>query len=49
MVECDLEVRPGDGWVALGLNDGGSEVVAELPVGSPKDGTHLSEGLANDS
>jgi signal peptidase I len=43
MVEYDLEVRPGDGWVALGLNDGGSEVVAELPVGAIKDGTHLSE------
>jgi signal peptidase I len=43
MVECDLEVRPGDGWVALGLNDGGSEVIAELPVGALKEGTHLSE------
>jgi signal peptidase I len=43
MIECDLEVRAGDGWVALGLDDGGSEVVAELPVGTLKDGTHLSE------
>jgi signal peptidase I len=43
MLECDLEVRSGDGWVALGLNDGGSEVVAELPVGALKDGTHLDE------
>ncbi len=43
MVECDLEVCAGDGWVALALNDGGSEVMAELPVGALKDGTHLSE------
>jgi signal peptidase I len=43
LVECDLEVRAGDGWVAVGLDDGGSEVVAELPVGALKDGTHLSE------
>jgi signal peptidase I len=43
MVEFDLEIRSGDGWVALALNDGGSEVVAELPVGALKDGTHLSE------
>jgi signal peptidase I len=43
LVECDLEIRAGDGWLALGLNDGGSEVVAELPVGELKDGTRLSE------
>ena len=43
MVECDLEIRAGDGWLALGLNDGGSEILAELPVGAIKDGTHLSE------
>jgi signal peptidase I len=48
MVECDLEVRSGDGWAALALNDGGSEVVAELPVGALKEGTHLSEWPAND-
>ncbi|HKI34475.1 MAG TPA: S26 family signal peptidase [Gemmataceae bacterium] len=43
MIDCDLEVRAGDGWLALGLNDGGSEVVVEFPVGALKDGTHLSE------
>jgi signal peptidase I len=43
MIDCDLEVRSGDGWLALGLNDGGSEVVVEFPVGALKDGTHLSE------
>jgi signal peptidase I len=48
MIECDLEIRSGDGWVALSLTDGGSEVVAELPVGSLKEGTHLSEWPAHD-
>ena len=43
MVECDVKVRAGDGWAALALYDGGSEMVAELPVGLLKDGTHLSE------
>jgi signal peptidase I len=48
MIECDLEIRSGDGWVAVSLTDGGSEVVAELPVGSLKEGTHLSEWPAHD-
>ena len=47
MLECDLEVYSGDGWLALGLNDGGSAVVAELPVGALKDGTHLGEWPAD--
>jgi signal peptidase I len=48
MIDCDLEVRAGDGWLALGLDDGGSEVLAELPVGALKDGTHLSELLGRE-
>jgi signal peptidase I len=48
MLECELEVRAGDGWVALALNDGGSEVVAELPVAALKEGTRLSEGPLKD-
>ncbi len=47
MLECEMVVRSGDGWLALGLNDGGSEVVAELPVGALKDGTHLGEWPAD--
>jgi signal peptidase I len=43
LVECDLEVRSGDGWFALALTDGGSEVLAEFPVGRPKEGARLSE------
>jgi signal peptidase I len=45
-VECDVEVRSGDGWLALGLDDGGSEVLAELPVGALKDGARLCEATA---
>ncbi len=48
MVECDVELRSGDGWLALALNDGGSEIVAEIPVGALKDGTQLSEWPTND-
>jgi len=49
MLECDLEIRAGDGWAALALYDGGSEMVAELPVGTLKDGTHLGEWPAHGS
>jgi signal peptidase I len=49
MIECDLEIRAGGGWVALALNDGGNEVVAELPVGAIREGTHLSEWPAHDA
>jgi signal peptidase I len=48
MLECDAQVRSGDGWLALGLNDGGSETIAELPVGTLKDGARLSEWPVND-
>ncbi len=47
MVECDVQIRSGDGWVALALDDGGSEIVAELPVGTLKEGAHLSEWPPN--
>ena len=43
LIECDLEIRSGDGWLALGVNDGGSEIVAELPIGAVREGSHLSE------
>jgi signal peptidase I len=46
LLSCDLELRAGDGWLAVALDDGGSEVVAEMPVGALKDGTHLSEQRA---
>jgi signal peptidase I len=42
-VECDLEVRGGDGWVALGITDGHDDLLAELPVGALKEGTRLRE------
>lgn len=43
LIECEAEVRSGDGWLALGLDDGGSRIVAELPIGSVKEGARLSE------
>lgn len=45
VVECDVEIPAGDadGWFALALNDGAEKLVAELPVGSAKDGTKLSD------
>jgi signal peptidase I len=49
MIECDLEVRTGNGWLAVGLDDGGNEILAEFPVGSLRDGTHLSERPADGS
>ena len=42
-MECDLEVRGGDGWVALGITDGHDDLLAELPVGPLKEGTRLRQ------
>jgi signal peptidase I len=42
-VECDLEVRGGNGWVALGITDGHDDLLAELPVGRLKEGTRLRQ------
>lgn len=44
MVECDLEVLAGDGWVKLGLCDGAEDLTAELPVGSVKQGARIADG-----
>jgi signal peptidase I len=44
MLECDVEVVSGDGWLALGITDGRDTLVAELPVGSPKTGAQLLDG-----
>jgi signal peptidase I len=41
--ECDLEVRGGDGWVALGITDGHDDLRVEFPVGSLKEGTRLRQ------
>lgn len=35
MLECQLEVTSGNGWVRLALTDGQDRVVAELPVSQP--------------
>ncbi len=43
LIECDLAVKSGEGEVAFGLSDGGSEMIAELPVGTLKGGARLSE------
>jgi signal peptidase I len=45
LIECDLKPVRGDGWIALGISDGGSEIVVELPVGPGKDGVRLREVL----
>jgi signal peptidase I len=42
-MECDLEVRRGDGWAALGVTDGHDDLVVELPVGTLKGGTRVVE------
>ncbi len=33
LLECDLRVEKGTGWVQLGITDGRDRVLAELPVG----------------
>jgi signal peptidase I len=43
MLSCDVEVVRGAGWLALGLTDGGDEMLAELPVGAGKGGTRLRD------
>src|SRR5262249_6223907 len=42
-MECDLEVRGGDGWGALGITDGHDDLLAELPVGPVKEGPRLRQ------
>jgi signal peptidase I len=34
MLECDVEVVSGEGWLLLGITDGLDELHAELPVGA---------------
>jgi signal peptidase I len=46
LLECDAEVVRGDGWLALGINDGRDELVAELPVGDVKQGAQLFDARA---
>ncbi|HXG09721.1 MAG TPA: signal peptidase I [Gemmataceae bacterium] len=41
MLECDLEVLGGDGWVAFAITDGLDEMTAELPIGTVKEGARL--------
>ncbi len=51
MVECDVEVVRGSGWIGLGLDDGQDTLLAELRVGPPPPrgyGTCLSDYRAND-
>jgi signal peptidase I len=40
-MECDVEVRRGDGWVGLGITDGQDDLVVELPVATLKGGTRV--------
>jgi signal peptidase I len=42
-MECDLEVRGGEGWIALGITDGAENLQVDLPVGDLKGGTRLGE------
>src|SRR5204863_8497650 len=44
MLECDVEIASGDGWLELGITDGRDTLVAELPVGSAKTGAQLLDG-----
>lgn len=41
MLECDVEVIRGEGWVALGITDGADDMTAELPVGTHTEGACL--------
>jgi signal peptidase I len=41
MLECDVELLGGDGWVAFGITDGHDEFIAEVPVGAVKEGSRL--------
>lgn len=41
LLECDVEVLSGEGWVAFGITDGLDELVAELPVGPLQEGARL--------
>jgi signal peptidase I len=44
VVECEVDVCSGpEGWFALRITDGADELMAELPVGTAKDGTKLSD------
>jgi signal peptidase I len=48
MLECDLQVARGSGWVLFGISDGQDRLIAELPVGrsgaEPDGGALLREG-----
>jgi signal peptidase I len=42
MLECDLEVVQGEGWVALGINDGRDHLLVEIPVGPARSGEDVT-------
>jgi signal peptidase I len=44
MLDCDVEIVSGNGWLAFRLTDGRDAPVAELPVGTPTTGAQLIDG-----
>lgn len=42
LIECDVEVVRGAGWISLGLHDGQDTMLTELRVGQPPEGDYGS-------